>query len=71
MSSQVISVDINKRKKTSKRFIFPTTCLCGAKTRKEISNNTKKEDAVEDVLRDMIALSQLEKNLNILFLKKL
>ncbi len=43
---QVISVDINKRKKTSKRFIFPTTCLCGAKTRKEISNTTKKEDAV-------------------------
>ena len=43
---QVISVDISKRKKTSKKFIFPIKCLCGATTSKEISKTTKKEDAV-------------------------
>ena len=48
---QVISVDKNKRKKTSKKFIFPTKCLCGAKTSKEISNTTKKEDAVRRCIK--------------------
>ncbi len=48
---QVISVDTNKRKKTSKKFIFPTICLCGAKTIKEISNTTKKEDAVRRCIK--------------------
>ena len=47
----VISVDKNKRKKTSKKFIFPTKCLCGAKTTKEISNTTKKEDAVRRCIK--------------------
>tara|TARA_Y100000591_G_scaffold258368_1_gene230537 strand:- start:3108 stop:5141 length:2034 start_codon:yes stop_codon:yes gene_type:complete len=43
---QVVSVDIKKRKKNSKKFIFPTKCLCGSTTVKEISKSTKKEDAV-------------------------
>ena len=43
---QVISVDTLKRKKDSKKFTFPTKCLCGALTKKEISKTTKKEDAV-------------------------
>ena len=43
---QVISVETSKRKKESKKFIFPTKCLCGAPTSKEISKTTKKEDAV-------------------------
>ena len=43
---QVVSVDISKRKKESKKFVFPSKCLCGATTKKEISKNTKKRDAV-------------------------
>ncbi len=43
---QVISVDISKRKKQSKKFVFPIKCLCGSFTSKEISSTTKKEDAV-------------------------
>ena len=43
---QVVSVDISKREKKSKKFIFPTTCLCGSLTKKELSKSTKKEDAV-------------------------
>ena len=43
---QVISVDISKRNKNSKKFIFPIKCLCGEPTTKEISKTTKKEDAV-------------------------
>ncbi len=43
---QVLSVEISKRDKKSKKYIFPSTCLCGSQTKKEISKNTKKEDAV-------------------------
>jgi DNA ligase (NAD+) len=43
---QVISVDVSKREKKSTKFLFPKKCLCGAETVKEISKNTKKEDAV-------------------------
>ena len=43
---QVISADISKRDKKSKKFIFPTKCLCGASTFKEVSKTTKKLDAV-------------------------
>ena len=43
---QVISVDLSKRKKNSKSYIFPTKCLCGKETRKELSKSTKKLDAV-------------------------
>jgi DNA ligase (NAD+) len=43
---QVVSVDISKRNKKSKKFIFPTKCLCGSQTTKEFSQSTKKLDAV-------------------------
>ena len=43
---QVVSVDFSKRKSKSKKFVFPKNCLCGAATKKEISKNTKKYDAV-------------------------
>ncbi len=48
---QVISVDISKRKENSKKYIFPTKCLCGANTQKEINKSTKKEDAVRRCLK--------------------
>ena len=43
---QVLSVDKTKRSIKSKKFIFPEKCLCGYKTKKEISLTTKKTDAV-------------------------
>ena len=43
---QVVSVDISKRDKSSKKYIFPKKCLCGADTKKELSKNTNKQDAV-------------------------
>jgi len=43
---QVVSVEISKRNKNSKKFIFPINCLCGSITKKEVSKSTKKEDAV-------------------------
>ena len=43
----IISVDLSKRKKDSKNFIFPKTCpSCGSKTIKEFNLTTKREDAV-------------------------
>ena len=47
---QVVSVDLTKRDKRSKRFIFPKKCLCGSGTIKEINVNTKKIDAVRRCL---------------------
>jgi len=47
---QVVSVDLSKRDKYSKKFIFPTKCLCGSETIKEINVNTKKIDAVRRCL---------------------
>jgi len=44
---QIISVDLKKRKKNSKKFIFPNKCpSCGSDTIKEININTKKVDAI-------------------------
>ena len=43
---QVISVDKSKRDEKSKKFLFPKKCLCGAATKKELSNSSKKFDAV-------------------------
>ena len=43
---QVLSVDKSKRSVKSKKFIFPTKCLCGHETKKETSLTTKKKDAV-------------------------
>ena len=48
---QVISVDISLRAKNSKKFIFPAKCLCGAITKKELSKNTKKLDAVRRCIK--------------------
>ncbi len=43
----IISVNLAKRKKNSKKFIFPKNCpSCGSKTIKEFNEITKKEDAV-------------------------
>ena len=48
---QVVSIDKSKRNKDSKKFIFPSKCLCGAVTKKEFSKNTNKEDAVRRCLK--------------------
>jgi len=43
----ILSVDISKRPKTSKKFIFPKNCpSCGSNTIKEFNSTTKKKDAV-------------------------
>ena len=42
----VISVDLKKRKKSSKQFNFPKKCPCGFQTTKEFNKVTKKFDAV-------------------------
>jgi len=43
----VISVDLKKRKKNSKKFIFPKNCpSCGSQTVKDFNEQTKKFDAV-------------------------
>ena len=61
---QVISVDISKRDKKSKRYIFPNKCLCGANTEKEKNKSTKKEDSVRRCLKgyecDFIAKEKLK-----------
>ena len=43
---QVVAVDLLKRNKKSKIYIFPERCLCGSVTEKEVNKSTKKEDAV-------------------------
>ena len=48
---QVVSVDISKRDKNSKKYIFPKKCLCGADTKKELSKSTRKHDAVRRCTR--------------------
>jgi DNA ligase (NAD+) len=48
---QIVSVDLNKRKKNLEKYIFPTKCpSCGSQTVKEINANTKKEDVVRRCL---------------------
>ena len=43
----VISVDLTKREKNSKKFIYPLNCpSCGGKTIKDYNEITKKQDAV-------------------------
>ncbi len=49
---QVVSVDITKREKSSKKFEFPKKCLCGSPTIKELSKSTQKEDAVRRCVKD-------------------
>ena len=48
---QVISVDISKRDNKSKKFVFPTKCLCGSETKKEFSKSAKKLDAVRRCIK--------------------
>ena len=48
---QVVSVDISKRDKKSKKFLFPKNCLCGGIAVKEVSKSTKKQDAVRRCLK--------------------
>ena len=48
---QVLSVDKKQRNKQSIKYIFPEKCLCGAKTKKEISDTTNKEDAVRRCIK--------------------
>ena len=43
---QVVRIDLTKRPKTSKKFIFPQKCPCGFTTVKEFNETTKKYDAV-------------------------
>ena len=48
---QVVSVDLSKRNKNSKRYIFPEKCLCGSTTQKDINKATRKEDAVRRCIK--------------------
>ena len=61
---QVVSVDTTKRKKNSKKYIFPNKCLCGGKIQKEFNLSTKKEDAVRRCVKDydcsFIAIEKLK-----------
>ena len=49
----VINVDLKKRDKNSKKFIFPVTCpSCGSETIKEFNKTTKKHDAVRRCINE-------------------
>ena len=49
----VVSVDLKKRKKNSKFFIFPLNCpSCGSKTVRDYNETTKKQDAVRRCISD-------------------
>ena len=39
---QVVSVDLTRREKNAKKYLFPKKCLCGAETKKELSKSKKK-----------------------------
>ena len=62
----ILSVDIKKRLKNSKKFIFPENCpSCGSKTIKEFNKITKKVDAVrrcssEGYYCDKISIEKLK-----------
>ena len=48
---QVVSVDKTKRHKKNKKYNFPTKCLCGSITKKEINISTNKEDSVRRCIK--------------------
>ncbi|WP_440914357.1 NAD-dependent DNA ligase LigA, partial [Candidatus Pelagibacter sp.] len=62
----ILSVDVKKRLKNSKKFIFPVNCpSCGSKTIKEFNKITKKFDAVrrcssEGYYCDKISIEKLK-----------
>ena len=62
----ILSVDLKKRLKNSKKFIFPVNCpSCGSKTIKEFNKITKKVDAVrrcssEGYYCDKISIEKLK-----------
>ena len=62
----ILSIDIKKRLKNSKKFNFPEKCpSCGSKTIKEFNKITKKVDAVrrcsgEDYYCDKISIEKLK-----------
>jgi DNA ligase (NAD+) len=64
----IVSVDLKKRDKKLKKFIFPTKCpSCGSNTIKEFNLITKKRMQYEDVLvKDMNVKKYQSKKLNIL-----
>ncbi len=58
----VISVDFQKRKKNSKKFIFPTKCpSCGSTTVKDFNEITKKNDAVRRCSSEGFECDQIAK----------
>ncbi len=49
----VVLVDLKKRKKESKKFVFPNNCpSCGSETIKEYNKTTKKYDAVRRCINE-------------------
>ena len=62
----IISVDLNKRQKNFKKFIFPINCpSCGSVTIKEFNKSTKKTDAVrrcssEDYECEKVAIEKIK-----------
>ena len=73
---QVLFVDLSKRTKNSKKFIFPKECpSCGSKVVKEFNVNTKKKDAVsrcpdkkfncKDILKEKLKYFALKDAINI------
>ena len=58
----VISVDLQKRKKNSKKFIFSTKCpSCGSVTVKDFNETTKKKDAVRRCSSEGFECDQIAK----------
>ncbi len=58
----VISVDLKKRKKSSKKFIFPIKCpSCGSPTIKDFNETTKKKDAVRRCSSEGFECDQISK----------
>jgi len=58
----VVSVDLTKRKKNSKKFIFPLKCpSCGSTTVKDFNEITKKKDAVRRCSSEGFECDQIAK----------
>ena len=68
----VIEVDVSRRNKNSKPFIFPEKCpSCGSKTLKEYNKTTKKHDAVRRCTNDSYGCEKIGiEKLKRIFLKR-